>query len=99
MAGYLIVLVVIAVVFWLILGPLRDARHARSDTGDRVAELQAARDAKYQEIRDAEMDVRTGKLSDEDYHAIDQGLRAEAIEILRRLDRAQESEHQLASAS
>ncbi len=97
MAGYLIVLVVLAIVFWLILGPLRDARHARSDTGDRVAELEAARDAKYLEIRDAEMDVRTGKLSDDDYQAIDQALRAEAIEILNRLDLAQEPQ-QLPSA-
>ena len=90
MAGYLIVLGVLAIVFWLILGPLRDARHARSDTGDRVAELEAARDAKYLEIRDAEMDMRTGKLSDDDYQAIDQTLRAEAIDILNRLDRAEE---------
>ncbi len=39
----------------------------------RVAELEAARDAKYREIRDAELDLRTGKLSDEDYGAIDRG--------------------------
>ena len=32
-----------------------------------IAELEAARDAKYREIRDAELDLRTGKLSDEDY--------------------------------
>ena len=29
----------------------------------RIAELEAARDAKYREIRDAELDLRTGKLS------------------------------------
>ena len=48
----------------------------------------AARDSKLQEIRDAEMDVRTGKLSDEDYQAIDGALRAEAVQILERLDEA-----------
>ena len=32
----------------------------------RRAELEAAREAKYREIRDAELDYRTGKLSDDD---------------------------------
>lgn len=50
-------------------------------------ELEAAREAKYREIRDAELDYRTGKLSREDYEAIDADLRAEAIEILNRLER------------
>ena len=52
-----------------------------------VAELEAARDAKYREIRDAELDHRTGKLSDGDFETVDRGLRAEAIEILSELDR------------
>ena len=55
-----------------------------------LAELEAAREAKYREIRDAELDHRTGKLSDADYEAIDGSLRAEAIEILRQLDEARE---------
>jgi hypothetical protein len=50
-------------------------------------ELEAAREAKYREIRDAELDFRTGKLSSEDYEAIDSDLRAEAIEILNQLER------------
>jgi hypothetical protein len=49
-------------------------------------ELEAARAAKYRELRDAELDYRTGKLSREDYEAIDGDLRAEAIEILNRLE-------------
>jgi hypothetical protein len=48
-------------------------------------DLESAREAKYREIRDAEMDFRTGKLSQEDYEAIDVQLRAEALEILNRL--------------
>jgi len=51
-----------------------------------LADLEAAREAKYREIRDVELDYRTGKLSDEDYHALDRTLRGEAIDILRRLD-------------
>ncbi|MBA2439977.1 MAG: hypothetical protein H0V50_04805 [Thermoleophilaceae bacterium] len=49
-------------------------------------ELEAAKEAKYREIRDAELDLRMGKLSKEDHRLIDRELRAEAIEILRRLD-------------
>jgi hypothetical protein len=50
-------------------------------------DLEAAREAKYREIRDAELDYRTGKLSRADYEAIDTDLRAEALEILNRLER------------
>jgi hypothetical protein len=87
---YLIVLVVLVGVFYVVSGPLRAAHASRGPRGeDTVAELEAARDAKYREIRDAELDLRTGKLSDDDYEAIDGTLRGEAIEILRRLDREQ----------
>jgi hypothetical protein len=55
-----------------------------------IAELEAARDAKLRELRDAELDHRTGKLSDADFQAIDATLRTEAIEILRELDQARE---------
>jgi hypothetical protein len=62
---------------------------ANSGPGDAAAidELEAAREAKYREIRDAELDHETGKLSDQDFEAIDRSLRAEAIEILHALDR------------
>ena len=49
-------------------------------------ELETARESKYREIRDAELDYRTGKLSREDYEAVDGALRTEAVEILNRLD-------------
>jgi hypothetical protein len=56
-------------------------------------ELESAREAKYREIRDAELDFRTGKLSREDYEAIDADLRAEAIDILNRLQPSDPSDH------
>jgi hypothetical protein len=49
-------------------------------------ELEAAREAKYREIRDAELDYRTGKLSSEDYEIVNGTLRTEAVEILDRLE-------------
>ena len=67
----------------------RDRRRAPRDSDERRA-LEAAKEAKYREIRDAELDYRTGKLSDEDFRALDRTLRAEAVEILRALDAARE---------
>jgi hypothetical protein len=54
---------------------------------ERLAALEAAKEAKYREIRDAELDFRMGKLSEPEYRAVDTELRAQAIEILRELDR------------
>jgi cytochrome c-type biogenesis protein CcmF len=47
-------------------------------------EADARKEAKYREIRDAELDHATGKLSDEDFSLVDAELRREAIEILER---------------
>jgi hypothetical protein len=55
--------------------------------GEQLAELEARKEAKYREIRDAELDHQMGKLSSEDWRAVDRDLRGEAIEILRQLDR------------
>jgi cytochrome c-type biogenesis protein CcmF len=49
-------------------------------------EADAQKEAKYREIRDAELDHATGKLSDEDFAALDAELRREAVEILDRVD-------------
>jgi cytochrome c-type biogenesis protein CcmF len=66
------------------------ARGASSASGAPLASsvLQAQRAAKYREIRDAELDYRTGKLSLEDYRVVDASLRAEALAILDRLELA-----------
>ena len=45
-------------------------------------EADALKEAKYREIRDAELDHASGKLSDEDYAILDAELREEAVEIL-----------------
>jgi flagellar biosynthesis/type III secretory pathway M-ring protein FliF/YscJ len=83
---FVVIFVVLLVVVFVVAAPLR-SRHADEavESAER-AELEAARDAKYREIRDAELDYRTGKLSEADWRALDRGLRAEAVEILRRLD-------------
>jgi cytochrome c-type biogenesis protein CcmF len=48
------------------------------------SELEAQKEAKYREIRDAELDHAAGKLSDEDFALLDAELRNEAVEILDR---------------
>jgi flagellar biosynthesis/type III secretory pathway M-ring protein FliF/YscJ len=86
----LVILVVLIAVVALVSSPLRDPERGRDrrETSDRVAELEARKEAKYREIRDAEMDLRTGKLSEEDHRVLDRQLRAEAMEVLRALDEA-----------
>jgi cytochrome c-type biogenesis protein CcmF len=46
------------------------------------SEADARKEAKYREIRDAELDHAVGKLSDEDFATVDAELRREALEIL-----------------
>lgn len=90
--AYLIALVLILVVVAIVTSPWRrsaaaaDAAHA-GETSTEREDLEAARDSKYREIRDAELDHQTGKLSDADFEAVDSTLRSEAITILRKLDR------------
>jgi cytochrome c-type biogenesis protein CcmF len=45
-------------------------------------EADARKEAKYREIRDAELDHAVGKLSDEDFAVVNAELRREALEIL-----------------
>jgi hypothetical protein len=80
----LVLVVIVAAVLWL---PLRRRGEEERREETRVAELEAAKEAKYREIRDAELDHQMGKMSREDWRAVDRDLRAEAIEILRELDR------------
>jgi flagellar biosynthesis/type III secretory pathway M-ring protein FliF/YscJ len=83
---YLIILVVLAVVVVVVAAPLRSRRAVEAAESAERAELEAARDAKYREIRDAELDYRTGKLSEADWRALDRSLRGEALTILQKLD-------------
>ena len=50
------------------------------------AELEIAKQAKYREIRDAELDYRSGKLTEEQWHETDDELRREAMTILAKID-------------
>ena len=88
----LLVLVVVAAAVLLIAAPLRLGRGGVSEitAGPQRADLEAAKEAKYREIRDAELDYRTGKLAREDWQQLDRQLRADALELLEQLDRLEE---------
>ena len=79
-------LILAALVALVVLRPLRDRGAEERIEGSRIEELQAAKEAKYREIRDAELDREMGKLSRDDWRSVDRDLRGEAIEILRELD-------------
>jgi len=70
-----------------VAGPLRRPESEAEPEEARIQELEAAKEAKYREIRDAELDHRMGKLSEADWRTLDRELRAEAIEVLQQLDR------------
>ena len=61
------------------------AEAAEAD-GERRATLEAAKEAKYREIRDTELDFRMGKIDEDDYHRTDRELRDQAIAILKQID-------------
>jgi hypothetical protein len=85
---YVLALLVLVLLVAAVLSvPLRSRGEEEHREETRLAELRAAKEAKYREIRDAELDREMGKLSREDWRSVDRDLRAEAIDILRELDR------------
>ena len=83
--------VLAAVVAFVVLGPLRRPPEAETDDARRRV-LEESKEAKYREIRDAELDRDMGKLAEDDWRVVDRELRAQAIEILRELDELGEPE-------
>ena len=82
LAAVILGLVVVVVV----VRPLRRGPGVDRREDERRAALEAAKEAKYREIRDAELDHRMGKLTEGDFRLTDRELRDQAIEILRELD-------------
>jgi hypothetical protein len=80
------VLVLAFVVAAVVVAPLRRGPSVDRREDERRAALEAAKEAKYREIRDAELDFQMGKLTEADYRLTDRELRGQAIGILRELD-------------
>ena len=87
----LLAILIVAAVAVFVTVPFWRRDHSEGEEGTttedpRRAELEARKEAKYREIRDAELDREQGKLSHEDWARADAELRREALEILRELD-------------
>ena len=80
--AYVIIFLVLVAGF--VAGPL--LRQRPSDAGEDpvLAELEAAKEAKYREIKDLELDAASGKLDEAEYEAQRARLRREAADILAR---------------
>ena len=84
---WVLAILVLAVLAALVVGaPLRRGPEVDRREDERRAALEAAKEAKYREIRDAELDFRMGKMSEADYRTTDRELRSQAVGILRELD-------------
>jgi hypothetical protein len=91
----LLAVAILAAVAWFVAVPLRrsasvEAGAVTATEDPRIADLQARKEAKYREIRDAELDRQQGKLSQDDWQRQDAELRREAIAILKELDEVTE---------
>ena len=80
---------IVVLVAWFVTAPLRDrpATKPEDPTEAELADLEAQKQAKYRQIRDAEADHASGKMGDEDFRRLNAELRAEAIAILKGIDR------------
>jgi hypothetical protein len=84
---YAFAAILLALIVALVVSrPLREGPQVDRRAHARRAELEAAKEAKYREIRDAELDYRMGKLTETDFKVTDRELRGQAIRILRELD-------------
>jgi predicted Holliday junction resolvase-like endonuclease len=93
----ILIALILLVVAVFVTAPLRrsGARGEPPRAEDpRIAELEARKEAKYREIRDAEMDREAGKLTQEEWRRIDRELRREAIQVLKELDRVRGNDGQ-----
>ena len=86
----------IAAVAIAVATPLLSPRRPEHDDArvEKLAALEARKEAKFREIRDAELDFRAGKLAEADYRTLDRALRREAITVLNEIDELREEGQQ-----
>jgi hypothetical protein len=84
----LLALAIVVLVAYVVSVPLRRARGEEANPLEaELADLEARKQAIYRQIRDAEADHAAGKLSHSDFRLLDAELRAEAVAVLKRIDR------------
>jgi len=83
-------LAVLAVTVRWVLAPVRCPRVGPA--GADLVALEVERDAHVAAVRDAELDLQTGKLTPAEHRALDAELRVAAVTALRALERARAGE-------
>ena len=82
-------LILLAAVAAFVLYPFWGKGASSTSEDPELAGLEAARESKYREIRDAETDLASGKLSQEDFDLVNAELRGDAVDILKKLEEAE----------
>ena len=97
--SFLFAAILLVCLIALVIVPLRreadepavaEANRDREDLRAELAELEARKEARYREIRDAEVDHAAGKIDDADFERLSGELKAEAAEVLKRIDRVRD---------
>ena len=85
---FVLIAVILVVLAVFVTAPLRRAAGFADgeDEDPRFADLEARKQAKYREIRDAELDREAGKITEQEWRRQDTELRRDAIGILKQLD-------------
>lgn len=77
-------LILLVLVSAFVAGPLLRTQPADAGEDPLLAELEAAKEAKYREIKDLDLDRASGKLEEDEYQQQRNRLRREAADILAR---------------
>lgn len=85
LAAFFLLLFTGLAIFWPYLRP-QAALDSGTDLDPRLAELYDQRDMLYRAIRDARLDMETGKLSAADFEQHEAGLKRQAADVLRSID-------------
>jgi flagellar biosynthesis/type III secretory pathway M-ring protein FliF/YscJ len=81
----LLTLVMVSTVVTFLAWPIIKGVDERVIDAER-AELEDAKQAKYREIKDAELDRKAGRMTEEQWELTDRELRREAMQILAKID-------------
>lgn len=87
-AAFVLILLTGLAILWPYLRPL-PAFGPATEIDPRLAELYAQRDMLYRAVRDARLDMATGKLSAADFEQHEARLKQQAADVLRTIDQVE----------
>lgn len=84
-------LVLTAAVSYLVAAPILQSRRLQfnPDSNHKASDLIERKEAIYAAIKDIEFDYQMGKLSEEDFHALRQQYKDEAVGLLKKIEQIQ----------